>query len=101
VDGRGLETKFPDEENRQRAVERVTEETSVERERIRDKLDALVLYFDRLADNYTKNIIKLQTKLLSLEKDNRTRITQEALNPMHARLPLGEDKSLRGSNQQT
>jgi hypothetical protein len=54
-------------------------------------LDALVLNFDRLADNYTENIIKLQTKLLALEKDKQTRITQEALNPMASRMPPVED----------
>jgi hypothetical protein len=88
LDGRALGTKFSDVENQQLAVKRVTKETSAERERIWDELDALVLNFDRLADNYTKNIIKLQTKLLALEKDKRTRITQEALNPMVLRIPV-------------
>jgi hypothetical protein len=94
LDGRALGTKFTDVEKRQLAVERVTKETSQERERIRVELDALVLNFDRLADNYTENIIKLQTKLLVLEKDKRTRITQESLNPMSLRMPPGEDYSV-------
>jgi hypothetical protein len=53
LDGRALGTKFTDVENWQLAVKRVTKETSAEREKIWDKLDALVLNFDRLADKTT------------------------------------------------
>jgi hypothetical protein len=81
LDGRMLETKLTNVEKRQIDVERVTKEMGAEKALFRSELDALLENFDALAENYSVSILKLQSKLVSLENDRRARLIKEASGP--------------------
>jgi hypothetical protein len=81
LDGRMLETKFTNVEKRQNNVERVTKEMGAEKARFRSELDSLLENFDALAENYSVNILKLQSELVSLENDKQARLIKEASGP--------------------
>jgi hypothetical protein len=73
-----LETKFTDVEKHQTDVKRVTKEMGAEKNWFRSELDSLMENFDALAENYSVNILRLQSKLVALENDKRDRLVKEA-----------------------
>jgi hypothetical protein len=81
-----LEIKFMDVEKRQQAIEWVTKDIATKREKVWGKLDAFLTNFDALANNYTKNILKLKAKLLALENDKQARLLKEASAPFLTRV---------------
>jgi hypothetical protein len=85
-DSRVLEIKFTDVEKQQQAVELVTKDVATKREKVQGKLDALLTNFDALANNYTKNILKLEAKLLALENGKQAQLLKEASAPFPTRV---------------
>jgi hypothetical protein len=70
--------KFAAVEKRQIEVEKVTKGISNDRLTDRRDFDFLLQNFDSLANNYTENVGKLNSKLSMLESDKRSREAREA-----------------------